>query len=316
MSLTFYIGKLICLFLEAHRGINVMLYVVPFGPVSEEVIQRLIFLTQHLSQDSGCNCCWEFVDDFFWSQKVDVLLLKVLSCISFVGYLCRSLPLWFVSQYLSIICCKTVIHDAESFACFRILLIKIAIFPETPRYLLNNEILLHFHVVVWGQGLLSTSSVAALTTKFAPSFFGSASSLHVLAGQNKMELDQATLFSSNPIPTHLVTTIPFDRFFATKYLAELDAFRCCLACQAMAVAPSAPCLVMLEHQNHHIMRWSSRANVLPIPRQGGNKKCAGEMWVINSFYHFPKRTWAVWCFRIASLTWNMCILADFMCSSK
>ena len=147
-----------------------------------------------------------------------------------------------------------MIHDAESFACFRILLIKIAIFPETPRYLLNNEILLHFHVVVWGQGLLSTSSVAALTTKFAPSFFGSASSLHVLAGQNKMELDQATLFSSNPIPTHLVTTIPFDRFFATNYLAELDAFRCCLACQAMAVAPSTPCLVMLEHQSHHIMR--------------------------------------------------------------
>ena len=147
-----------------------------------------------------------------------------------------------------------MIHDAESFACFRIWLIRIAIFPETPRYLLNNEILLHFHVVVWGQGLLSTSSVAALTTKFAPSFFGSASSLHVLAGQNKMELDQATLFSSNPIPTHLVTTIPFDRFFATNYLAELDAFRCCLACQAMAVAPSAPCLVMLEHQNHHIMR--------------------------------------------------------------
>eukprot|EP00434_Breviolum_minutum_P028651 symbB.v1.2.025353.t2/scaffold2449.1/size78888/2 len=36
------------LLLRAHRGINVMLYVVPFGPVSEEVIQRLIFLTQYL----------------------------------------------------------------------------------------------------------------------------------------------------------------------------------------------------------------------------------------------------------------------------
>lgn len=36
------------LLLGAHRGINVMLYVVPFGPVSEEVIQRLIFLTQYL----------------------------------------------------------------------------------------------------------------------------------------------------------------------------------------------------------------------------------------------------------------------------
>lgn len=189
---------------------------------------------------------------------------------------------------------------------FRILLIKIATLPpETPRYLLDNEILLHFHVVVWGQGPLSTSSIAALSTKFALSFFGSASSLHVLAEQNKMEWDQATLLNSIPIPTHLVTTIPFDRFFATNDLAELDAFRCCLACQAAAVAPSVPCLVMLEHQNHHIMRWSSRANVLPIPRQGGNKKCAEEMWVINSFYHFPNRKWAVWCFRIASLTRNL-----------
>lgn len=36
------------LLLWAHRGINVLLYVVPFGPVSEERIRRLIFLTQYL----------------------------------------------------------------------------------------------------------------------------------------------------------------------------------------------------------------------------------------------------------------------------
>ena len=131
MSLTFYIGKLNCLFLEAHRGINVMLYVVPFGPVSEEVIQRLIFLTQHLSQDSGYNCCWEFVDDIFLVSKSRCVFIQgaVMYLVCWV-----SLPV-FASLIRQSVSKLNMLkdHDAESFACFRILLIKIAIFPPKHR---------------------------------------------------------------------------------------------------------------------------------------------------------------------------------------
>ena len=83
--------------------------------------------------------------------------------------------------------------------------------PQTPRYLLDNEILLHFHVVVWGQGQFATTkrfAGGALSTKFAPSSF--VQPAHDTSWQNKIrwnEIKQHYL-----IPTHLVTTILFDRF--------------------------------------------------------------------------------------------------------
>ncbi len=99
----------------------------------------------------------------------------------------------------------------ESLACFKFLLMKIATRPQTPRYLLDNEILLHFHVVVWGQGPFATTkrfAGGALSTKFAPSSF--VQPAHDTSWQNKIRWNEIKQHYS--IPTYLVTTILFDKF--------------------------------------------------------------------------------------------------------
>lgn len=111
---------------KAHRGINVLLYVVPFGPVSEERIRRLIFLTQQLGGTwADHRLMWDSCGLVRCSHIVHLKLSVQAEQAEIATHLPPKKGSLDITRFT---------HLAA--AC-------------VVRYLLGNELLLHLYVVVW-----------------------------------------------------------------------------------------------------------------------------------------------------------------------